>query len=252
MHFITKSTYGLLLFLGLVTIAAAQCPPGMRLAGPRGSFCVPGPPDPVPPWGGGVPSREEQIQAIMGPNADRRPDPMQARVSTMESLLELQLLGQQKLRAALDADPKLRELAGGKWEYFQHKNNPKSKDGCAAAYTNLQGSIILTGEADHGSGAFMTFLGLSVPRPGKPANLSVTLDQLDGRPQTVKALNSTTPSGKTGAITIAVPTMKLLLDNMEEKQSFDIAVDGKSVVYIQWSKGVEARNQIRRCVDAPR
>lgn len=248
MFIMTRYIVGLLVSVGFVPAATAQCPPGMRVAGP--GFCIPLPPDPVPPWG--MPSREEQIQAIMGPNASRTPNPMEARVNTMETLLGLQLLGQQKLQAALNADPKLREIAGGKWEYFQHKNSPESNEGCAAAYTNLQGTIILTGEKTPTSSAFMTFLGPSVPRPAQSTAISVTLDQRDGQPQTVKALNSTTPSGKTGALTIAVPTMQLLLDNMEEKQSFDITIEGKSVFSTEWLHGLEARKGLTRCLTAKR
>lgn len=244
--FYIRNAWILMLFLGAVVHAQIPCPPGMQAIWTGAWVCAPTSGNQAP-----VPSREEQIQAIMsGATQGEMTNPMQGRVDAIAAVLEAQALSGQRIQAKIDADPKLKELAKGRWEYF----NPSSStptSGCAAAYLDLKGAILLSEAGNGYKEAVMTFIGASIPRPAKQSKISVTLDQEDGKPQVVKVLNYAVPGSSTlGAISFEVPTMKLLVDNMEDKQGFDILIDKKSVMNIQWKQGHEARDQLRQCVSA--
>ena len=242
----TRFIVQLLTIFGLASSAIAQCPPGMRLAAPGASYqCIPDtqqlPNYPI--W-----SRQDPLEGVVG-----MANPMLARVDAMTALFELQALDLKRAQAALDANPKLKELSKGKWEYFQIGNKSRPGEGCAALYTNLKGGIMLTDESKNGPpDAMMTFLGMTIPRPAQLDKIQITFDQKDGKPQTVKAFNFTAPGGKLGAISIGVPTMQLLVESMEEKQFFDIAIGGKSVFNTEWLHGLEARKELMGCLTAKR
>lgn len=251
MHlFYIRNAWFLILFLGAVVHAQVPCPPGTQAVWTGAWVCTPTY-QATPGGQGAIPSREEQIQAIMsGATQGEMTNPMQGRVDAIAAVLEAQALGGQRIQATINADPKLKELAKGRWEYFK-PDGSTSPSGCAAAYLDLKGAVLLSEAGNGYKEAVMTFMGASIPRPAKQSKISVTLDQEDGKPQAVKVLNYAVPgSSKLGAISFEVPTMKLLVDNMEDNQGFDILIDKKSVMYIQWKKGHEARDQLRRCVSA--
>ncbi|HEY9828461.1 MAG TPA: hypothetical protein V6D19_23730 [Stenomitos sp.] len=207
----------------------------------------------TPQWGW-IPSREDQIQSIMsGATQGEMTNPMQGRINVMSALLEAQAESGKRLQAAMNADPKLRELAKGRWEYFESDKSAKSAYGCAAAYIDLKGALLLSEAGNGYQEAILTFIGVGIPRPIDQKTIQVTLDQEDGRPQSVKVLNFAVPgSSKLGALSFEIPSMKLLLDNMEDKQGFDVLIEKQSVINIAWNGGKEAREQLLRCISAKR
>lgn len=231
-----------LLFIFSTGIAYAQCPPGMHA--PYGAtFCVPGNSEAQYPTY--VPSREEVVESM---TVRTMPDPMVGRVNAMTQVFELQAQSLQKLQSAIKSDPKIRKLANGWWEYFESDKNQPPSYGCAAAYVSLDGVVMLS-EVTGYKEAVITFIGSSVPRPDNPTKVTALVDQDDGNPQNIKMLNYAVPNSKTlGAISLEVPTMNLLLDTMESKQSFEITVDKKSLIHVIWKNGEEARDQLRKCI----
>lgn len=177
-----------------------------------------------------------------------RADPLQTRIGAMSSVLEAMSMGYDRLHAALNKDPELKAMGNGMWQYQQNGQPPRPGEGCSALYTNLKGALVLSGPDGDYKGALMTFWGPDIPSPQAVGTIKVTLDQADGQPQTVTAFNYASPNGKVGAIVLAVPTIQALLDNMTDQQSFDIAIDGKSVIHLEWQHGLAARDQLRRCV----
>ena len=177
-----------------------------------------------------------------------RADPLQTRIGAVSSVLEAMSMGYERLHDALNKDPELKAMGNGMWQYQQIGQPPRRGEGCSALYTNLKGALVLSGPDGDYKGALMTFWGPDVPSPPSVGTIRVTLDQADGQPQTVTAFNYASPNGKIGAISLAVPTIQALLDNMTDQQSFDIAIDGKSVIHLEWQHGLAARDQLRRCV----
>lgn len=230
-------------------MASAQCPPGTHA--PYGAtFCVAG--NAAPQYPSHIPSREEVVESM---TVRTMPDVMKGRLSAATQLVELQAEAfnqAAKVQSKIQADPKLRKLANGWWEYFDSDKNQPPAYGCAAAYISLNG-IVLLSEVIGYKEAVITFVGVSVPRPDNPSKVTALVDQDDGKPQNIKMLNYAVPgSKKYGAIALEVPTMNLLLDTMEDKQFFEISVDRKSLVQVTWKNGTEARNQLRKCMGSKR
>lgn len=240
--------------VGMTAHAQISCPPGQAGVWTGAWICAPV--QSAPAYGHSGPTRQQQIEAIMsGATQGEMVNPLQGRINVMASALEAQALGGQRLQAALDADPRLRELAKGRWEHFDAGRGQGTQPGstCAAAYLELRGAVLLSEAGGGFKEAIMTFVGVSIPRPAQPSKLTVTLDQDDGKPQQVKALNfAVAGSSSLGALSFEVPTMALLLDTMEDRQSFEIRIGSKSVAQLQWKGGSQARDQLRRCVVARR
>lgn len=73
-------------------------------------------------------------------------------------------------------------------------------------------------------------------------------DQDDGKPQQVKALNfAVSGNSGLGALSFEVPTMTLLLDMMEDRQSFEIRIGASQSLS---SSGRTARKRATNCVTA--
>lgn len=52
-----------------------------------------------------------------------------------------------------------------------------------------------------------------------------------------------------GVIALAVPTIDTALDEMEDVQSFDIQIAGRSVANTTWHSGLQVRDEFRKCLD---
>jgi hypothetical protein len=178
-----------------------------------------------------------------------RVDPMQSRVNTaisMVELMELNLREQQKLIN----DPRYQAYINGAWDFFQGKNGAAPGESCAAFFSKKDGIVMLSGPDKYNKGALLTFWGKDIPRPKKVERVKVTLTQPGDPPQTVQAFNYLFPGIKYGAISFAVPTIDAALATMEDVLSFDLAMKGKSVLKIEWNGGLAARDKLRQCVSA--
>ncbi|ALM86619.1 hypothetical protein ASB57_30120 [Bordetella sp. N] len=147
----------------------------------------------------------------------------------------------------MEQDPEFRKVAKGYWTYFYDTENPKSGQRCMALFQNLQGAVQLTGPGTTYKGAMLTLLGMDIPKPAQPTPVKATLDQGDGKPQTLTAMNYTVGQTKVGAIAFAVPSIDAMTSAMEENSTFKVSVGGKQVVDTFFRDGLKARDRLRLC-----
>jgi hypothetical protein len=175
------------------------------------------------------------------------PDPMRLRIDASLSALGAMVENMER-QAAMQRDPKYKRYREGFWDHFQASAKPRPGHGCVAMFANLDGAVAVAGPGGEYTGAMLIFWGLDVPRPGKVVTISVSLNQFDGPVQTVKALNYTLPGGRAGAIAFTVPTIDAALDMMVDRQPFELSIEGKPVMKIEWHGGLAARDKLRACV----
>jgi hypothetical protein len=175
------------------------------------------------------------------------PDPMRLRIDASLSALGAMVDSMQQ-RAAIQRDPKFKRYREGFWDHFQASATPRPGQACVAMFANLDGAVAVAGPGGEYSGAMLVFWGLDVPRPGKVATIPVSLNQFDGPVQTAKALNYTLPGGRAGAIAFTVPTIDAALETMVDRQPFELSIQGKPVLKIEWRGGHAARDKLRACV----
>lgn len=140
-----------------------------------------------------------------------------------------------------------RYINGG-WDYFQDQGGAAPGEYCAAFYWRGDGMVRLSGPGGAYEGALMTFWSPNIPTPDDVKTISVTLDQADGAPATVKAFNYHLAGDAWGAIAFAVPTIEAALEGMEDRQSFTLQIGGQTVAEVQWDGGLAAKDQLQRCL----
>lgn len=192
-------------------------------------------------------SQQQQEDSYYAPNAPY--DPMQQRLNTAYEMMQLVILNVQKVDE-LTKDPRFQIYNNGGWDFFQGKDGVAPGEYCAAFYWKKDGFVRLSGPGGDYEGAFLTFWGPDIPRPEKLRTLKATLSQSTGKPQTVQVYNYIQPGEPYGSISFTVPTIELALDAMEDVQSFDISIEGKSVAKVEWNEGLMAREKLRECVNA--
>lgn len=175
------------------------------------------------------------------------PDPMRLRIDASLSALGAMVENMQQ-RATIQRDPKFKRYREGFWDHFQASATPRPGQGCVAMFANLDGAVAVAGPGGEYTGAMLIFWGLDVPKPGNVATISVSLNQFDGPVQTAKALNYTLPGGHAGAIAFTVPTIDAALETMVDRQPFELSIQGKPMMKIEWHGGHAARDTLRSCV----
>jgi hypothetical protein len=150
--------------------------------------------------------------------------------------------------SALLNDPKYRAYMNGEWSYFQDDKTPKPGEYCAAFFARQQGFVMLTGPGGDYEGALLTFWGADIPRPKKVRQIKVTLKQSNDKPQTVTAFNYFHPEQGLPAIALAVPSIQAALAGVDDKQSFELVVGGKTVAKVAWQGGNAMKKKLGNCV----
>jgi len=173
-------------------------------------------------------------------------DPATAAANALVGLARLQAQRLEELNK-LQQDPEFKKFAKGYWTYFHDTESPQSGQKCMALFQNLQGAVQLTGPTKSYNGAALTLMGLDVPHPAKPTAVKATLDQGDGKPQTLTAMNYTVGESKVGAIVFAVPSIDAMLKAMEDRSTFKVSLNGKQVVDTFFNDGLKARDRLRLC-----
>lgn len=150
----------------------------------------------------------------------------------------------------LRKDPVLMRYVNGYWAHYQAKTSAAPGEFCAATYTNLHGSITLSGSDKSWGGGLLTFIGKNIPTPNRFSEISATLTQSGGTPATVKIFNaqSNPKMHGFGTLIFAVPSMNAALAGMEEKQDFVISIEGREVFKMSWKDGASARDALRSCM----
>lgn len=174
-------------------------------------------------------------------------DPMQARLDVAVGTLQL-FAGSLDKVEQLSKDPRFDRYYNGGWDFFQDKVNAAPGEYCAAFFWKQDGFVRVSGPGGDYQGALLTFWGENIPRPKKVEKIKVTLTQSNEPPQTVQAFNYIMPGDAYGAIALAVPSIEAALAGIEDVQSFDLAINGKSVAKVEWNNGLAARDKLSKCV----
>jgi hypothetical protein len=176
-------------------------------------------------------------------------DPMQARLSMAVGMAQLAATSATKADK-LTKDPRFQQYQNGGWDFFQGKNDAMPGEYCLAFFWKKNGFVRLSGPGGDYRGAMMTFWGQDIPRPSRQEHIKVTLKQTKEAPQTVEAINFITPGDSYGAIAFVVPSIEALLAGMEDTQSFELEIEGKSVAKVDWHSGLMAKNKLQACINA--
>lgn len=219
--------------------------------------CSPGPGEQIvgmTPGGNGVASVPLCQRVDGGDSGDEgsaekaRPDPVQAGIGSLMQIqqTELGILGRIE---ELKKDPRYAPIIAGKWDFYQDRSSGRPGEYCSALFTNAAGMLRVSGPGGDYPGAMITFWGPDIPKPGKQRIIKVALTQSDdNKPQTVRAYNYTEGGLDYGAIAFAIPSASALVDNMIDRLSFTLEVDGKRVLFMGWHSGLKARDRLRQCM----
>ena len=258
---LSKGLFGKLALFGLPVVAIATLfTPTASAEYPCGSA---GPGEIVvgsTQGGGGVASvllcdTDPNYQDYQGGEESSYYDPEFAALEFQSAAAMLQL--QQQIDLLQDPEY-LRYLSGG-WTLFpsvQAETTPGEY--CVASFfkasmdpaaNNAPVMINISGPGGDYEGALLTFAADAIPKPETTEMIAVTLIQNDYPPATVQAFNYSVPDLPFGVISLAVPTIEAALAGMEDVQSFDIQIEGRSVANTTWHSGLQVRDEFRRCLN---
>ncbi len=137
----------------------------------------------------------------------------------------------------------------GYWQFFQGKSQAAKGEYCTAMFSREQMQVSIMGPGGSYKGALMMFASLDdgSPFPYSPSGkIKVTLQQGSEKPTTLHAISQ--QIGDTPVITFAVPTINAALAGMEDKLSFHLEAEGKTLGHIEWHSGLRAREELRKCL----
>lgn len=169
------------------------------------------------------------------------------------------LLGLQQQLDLLQDPTYLRYLSGS-WSLFPTAASADAAPGeyCIASFfkasmdpdaNDAPVMINLSGSGGDYEGALLSFATEAIPKPDTMQMIAVTLTQNNEPSVTVQAFNYSVPHLPFGVIAFAMPTIEAALDGMEDVQSFDVAIDGRSVANTTWHSGLRVRDEFRRCLN---
>lgn len=151
-------------------------------------------------------------------------------------------------QAELLQDPNYIRYLTGIWKFFPTPEGQKKGEYCTAFFSREGVMVTLSGPGGDYKGALLTFMSADIPRPQTTETVKVTLTQNDDPPATVQAWNYSTRDLPFGSIALAVPTIEALLAGMEDVQSFDLKIAGKSIANLKWHSGLAASDELRKCL----
>jgi hypothetical protein len=187
-----------------------------------------------------------------GPAGERPRDPMAQAMADISGIGEASSAFGGELQQRMK-DPEFKaaydRFHNGGWDFFQDSNNPTPGEYCSALYMKGEAMVRISGPGKDYDGAMLTFSGPGITGSPEVKKLKVTLDQSDGTSQSVQAFNYKLPGEVYASIAFAVPTIEAGLAEMKETWGFDVLVEGKSVLKIDWNDGLAARKQLENCVN---
>lgn len=176
------------------------------------------------------------------------PDPM-ARALEAAIAVEYLALTNQIENYNLQGSARYQRHVSGGWEYFQDAAAARPGELCTAFFTKAGSFVAVTSPGSDSPNAYLTFWGDGIAKPRDVKRIQVGLLQTgDNGPQTVYAFNTYNPTSGMGGITLAVPDINALLDNMLDVHAFSLTVGGKQVASVEWTGGLAARDRLKRCV----
>ncbi|MES2729587.1 MAG: hypothetical protein V4621_05760 [Pseudomonadota bacterium] len=173
--------------------------------------------------------------------------PMEA-ANDMVSGMSGMLTAISKNQEALMADPRRAAYLNGEWMYpgSEIKNPPPGLP-CAALFMRKGVTLLVLGPTQGETMASIIFIGPDIPSPSTPGKVQATLEQASSTPQTTNVMNMPLDADF-GAVLFAVPTMPLLVDNMLDKDTFKVTMNGKAVAELEMHGGAEAKSKLAACM----
>lgn len=234
---------GILFFIVLsLPLSAVACPTGMVF---NGNGCSP--PYEYTGWDW----LQDQYDAIDSIGSDRSPVNYGAYL-TPEKRADLERRASEERQAK---EKKQEELAKGLW----HADSTSTPEGkmCVALFSKYSrgkdgmegGMVTIMGFQQPKQDAWLIFSGTGLPKPRDVKKLKLSLQQDDEPVQTVQVFNYKL-SPQIGTVAFAVPGLKAALDGMRDKQSFKLALSGKTVMSIVWSGGAKAIAELKQCAES--
>lgn len=137
----------------------------------------------------------------------------------------------------------------GYWQYFQGKSNAAKGEYCTAMFSREQLQVSIMGPGGNYKGALMMFASLDASAPfpySSSGKIRVTLKQGDEVPATLNAFSQ--QIGETPVITFAVPSIDAAMAGMDDKLSFHLEYEGKTLGDIEWHSAIKAREELKKCL----
>ncbi len=146
------------------------------------------------------------------------------------------------------SDPRRDAYLNGQWMFSGSNEKGKYKDStCSAIFIRRGvGVIVLDAMPGEKTSSFI-FFSQDIPNPSTEKSVMVTLSQSEAAPQQVRAMNIGFDADY-GALIFTVPSIDLAIKGMVEKESFDVAMNGKSVAAVEWTGGAAAKKRLESCV----
>lgn len=158
------------------------------------------------------------------------------------------------------------KIIAGWWEHMQARSGAKRGEYCAAMFQRAereprpggvdlfkQGTAVTVfGPGGGYRGALLAFSPLddrnTFPKLQNGQKVLVTLKQGNEAPQTLHAMYMTIGASARPMIAFTVPSIELLLDNMEDQAHFEVLYEGQSVARLTWHSGWQARDALKACL----
>ncbi len=177
---------------------------------------------------------------------------LRGNIEALTRLVEMSKAAQRSMAGIdpyLSFTPAVPDYDRGWWAYPQLKvRQAKPGDYCQVLFTSRNGLLGVSGPGGDYRGAMLIFWHADIPAPKELQLVPVSLGQDDETTvQTVKAYNYTDLNTRSGALALAVPTLDALLDNMQDKQTLRLSMNGRQVVNLTWHSGREARGALNNC-----
>jgi endonuclease YncB( thermonuclease family) len=162
---------------------------------------------------------------------------------------------------------KFREkIISGWWEFMQASSKAKPGEYCAATFIQAKRdkrdsgvdlfkdgmAVALFGPGGDYRGALLGFMPISeenaFPKLKSGQKVLVTLKQGNEAPSTLNAVYMTLGKASLPMITFAVPNIEALMAGMEDKWSFEVIYQDKTIANIAWHSGNKARDELKKCL----
>lgn len=158
--------------------------------------------------------------------------------------MEIIRKGEEAAEAEKMKDPLYRELKAGTWDFGKEDHN---RNTCVAMFLTLRGGVVMMDWKQDGGGTFIGFYGGNIPQTAKVKRAKVTLTQ-SGEKQKVTAFHAPLPwRDSIGMIMFAVPSTQALISSIEDRQDFEVEMDGQALVWGEWHNGTKAKAHLARC-----
>lgn len=159
---------------------------------------------------------------------------------------------QQDLETKFGNDPAYQDLMKGTWTYYASAPGQQPQS-CAATFWTRNGGVTFVHFSGTDGGADSTFLGFfgnGIPSVDQPRTLAMELIQ-SGEVQQVQVLNIHFALLKSmGMVLFNVGSPDTLVNAIEDRQDFELKLDGNSVAKGVWHSGLQARSHMASCLQS--